>query len=450
MHTPLLIIGAGPGGYETALAAAAQGIEVTLIEAAQPGGTCLNEGCIPTKALCRSAQLLDDLREAADYGITTSAPAFSLAKAMERKEAVVEQLRGGIDTLLNYKLIHRVSGRASFTDDHTVTTGDGETYQADHIIIATGSVSQSLPIPGADLPGVLTSREMLSLQSVPPRLCIIGGGVIGLEFASIYRSFGSEVTVMEYAKDVLPRFDGDLAKRLRQALGKRGIEINVQTAVTAIRQSGEALVVDYEKKSKPGSCEADCVLMAVGRKANTASLNLADIGIDFTPRGITVNENMQTNQPHIYAIGDVNGQMMLAHAATYQGLRALHHICDEADQIRLDVMPAAVFTSPEAASVGMTEEEAKERGIAVKCAKSFFRSNGKALCMGEADGFCKLIVAEEDGRLLGCHLYGPHAADLVQEACALITMGSTIAQCRDIIHTHPTLGEVLQTALRSL
>lgn len=449
MHTPLLIIGAGPGGYETALAAAGKGIETVLVEAGLPGGTCLNEGCIPTKALCRSAQLLDDLHEAGDYGIDAPACTFSLPQAMKRKEAIVEQLRGGIDTLLGHKLIHRVNGTASFVNAHTVAV-NGDTYEADHIIIATGSVSQSLPIPGADLPGVITSREMLSLQEVPRRLCIIGGGVIGLEFASIFRSFGSEVCVMEYAKDILPRFDGDLAKRLRQSLGKRGIEINVQTAVTGIRQSGSTLTVEYERKGKTACQEADCVLMAVGRKANTASLNLADVGIDFTPRGITVNENMQTNLPHIYAIGDVNGQMMLAHAATYQGLRALHHLCNEPDNIRLDVMPAAVFTSPEAASVGLTEEDCKAQGIGIRCGKSFFRSNGKALCMGETDGFCKLIVSETDGRLLGCHLYGPHASDLVQEACALISMGCTVEQCRDIIHTHPTLGEVLQTALHSL
>lgn len=449
MHTPLLIIGAGPGGYETALLAARKGIETTLIEAGPSGGTCLNEGCIPTKALCRSARLLDDLREVRNYGIEDFSGTFSLSQAMKRKDDVVEQLRSGVDALLNHKFIHRVNGLATFIDDHTVTVDDTR-YEADHIIIATGSVSQSFPIPGTDLPGVVTSREMLTMQKVPQRLCIIGGGVIGLEFASIYRSFGSEVCIVEYAKEILPRFDGDLAKRLRQSLGKRGIEINVQSAVTSIRQNGNGLTVDYERKGKTESWDADCVLMAVGRKANTASLNLADIGLDFTPRGITVNGNMQTNLPHIYAIGDVNGLMMLAHAATYQGMRALHHICNETDNIRLDIMPAAVFTSPEAASVGLTEEECKARGIKVRCGKSFFRSNGKALCMGEPDGFCKIIVSDEDGRLLGCHLYGPHAADLIQEACALISLDVTVDKCRNIIHTHPTLGEVLQTALHSL
>ncbi|MCM1107494.1 MAG: dihydrolipoyl dehydrogenase [Clostridium sp.] len=449
MHTPLLIIGAGPGGYETALHAAQRGIETTIIEAGPAGGTCLNEGCIPTKALCRTAQLLDDMHEAASHGIALSDTGFSLAHAIGRKNRIVDELRKGVDGLLTHKLIHRVNGKAIFADAHTVTV-EGMSYEADHIIIATGSVSQSLPVPGTDLPGVVTSREMLALQQVPQRLCVIGGGVIGLELASVYRSFGSEVCVVEYAKEILPRFDSDLAKRLRKTLADRGIEFITQAAVTGIRQTGGALTVDFERKGKADSREADCVLMAVGRKANVDSLNLTDIGIEFTARGIAVDDNMQTNLPHIYAIGDINGRQMLAHAAVSQGQRALNHLCGLADNIRPDVMPAAVFTRPEAASVGLTEEECKERGIRIRCGKAFFRSNGKALCMGEPDGFCKLIAAEEDHRLLGCHLYGPHAADLIQEACTLISLGATIEQCRDIIHTHPTLGEVVQAALQNL
>lgn len=468
----IIIIGAGPGGYETALLAAGRGVEVVLIESGHVGGTCLNEGCIPTKSFCKNAEVLDGLREAGTFGITGLDYSFDFKSVTARKNAVVEQLRGGVEGLLGHKNITLVRGKASFKDSHTVIVdltqkchcgeqGDVAVYTADYIIIATGSVSASLPVPGADLPGILTSREILDLEEVPQRLCVIGGGVIGLEFASVFRSFGSEVTVLEYCKDILPRFDTDLAKRLKQSLGKRGITIETQAQVTGIAQdSGGGYSVTYVRKGKEETVEADKVLMAVGRKANVASLNLAEIGMDFTPRGILVDDRtMQTNIPHIYAVGDINGKMMLAHAATFQGIVALDHIMGQENGIDLNVMPAAVFTSPEAASVGMTEDECKEKGIAVKCLKSFFRANGKAVTMGETDGFCKLVVAAEPkegqetvftpGTILGCHLYGPHASDIVQEACALISRHATLDEFRDIIHTHPTLTEVLQSAAHS-
>ena len=451
----IIIIGAGPGGYETALLAAKRGVEVTLIEAGPVGGTCLNEGCIPTKAFCKNAEVLDGLREAEAFGVIGLSYGFDFSAVTARKNAVVEQLRGGVEGLLGHKNITLVRGKASFKDDHTVVV-DNDEYTADYIIIATGSVSASLPIPGADLPGILTSKEILDIQEVPKSLCVIGGGVIGLEFASIFKSFGSEVTVLEYFKEILPRFDSDLSKRLKQSLGKRGIEICTQAQVTGIEEttvmSGEvetsAYKVSYTRKGKEEVVEADKVLMAVGRKANVASLNLSDIGIEFTPKGIVVDDKtMQTNIPHIYAVGDINGKMMLAHAATFQGIVALDHIMGIENEIDLSVMPAAVFTSPEAASVGMTEEDCKAAGIHVKCLKSFFRANGKAVTMGETDGFCKLIVS--DDRILGCHLYGPHASDIVQEACALITRKATIKEFESIIHTHPTLTEVLQSAVHS-
>lgn len=455
VNMKIIIIGAGPGGYETALLAAKRGVEVTLIEAGPVGGTCLNEGCIPTKAFCKNAEVLDGLREAEAFGVTGLSYGFDFSAVTARKNAVVEQLRGGVEGLLGHKNITLVRGKASFKDDHTVVV-DNDEYTADYIIIATGSVSASLPIPGADLPGILTSKEILDIQEVPQRLCVIGGGVIGLEFASIFKSFGSEVTVLEYFKEILPRFDSDLSKRLKQSLGKRGIEICTQAQVTGIEETTvmssdvetSAYKVSFTRKGKEETVEADKVLMAVGRKANVASLNLSDIGIEFTPKGIVVDDKtMQTNIPHIYAVGDINGKMMLAHAATFQGIVALDHIMGIENEIDLSVMPAAVFTSPEAASVGMTEEDCKAAGIPVKCLKSFFRANGKAVTMGETDGFCKLIVS--DDRILGCHLYGPHASDIVQEACALITRKATIKEFESIIHTHPTLTEVLQSAVHS-
>ena len=441
----LLIIGAGPGGYETALAAAKRGVEVVLVEAGPVGGTCLNEGCIPTKSFCKNAQLLEQLREAEAFGVYDLAYNFDFKAVTARKNAVVEQLRGGVESLLSHKLITLVRGRASFKDPHTVTVGDEE-YSADYIIIATGSVSASLPVPGADLEGILTSKEILDIEELPKKLCVIGGGVIGLEFASIFNSFSCEVTVLEYCKEILPRFDTDLAKRLKQCLGKKGIDINTQSQVLSISKEGDQYKVTFLRKGKEESVVADKVLMAVGRKANVDSLNLSEAGVELGSRGVVVNEFMQTSQPHIYAVGDINGKMMLAHAAIFQGLVALNHMMGVDNDIDLSVMPAAVFTSPEAASVGKTEDECKEAGLKVKCLKSFFRANGKAVTMGETEGFCKVIVEEETGLLLGCHLFGPHSSDIVQEVCALISRKSTLKQLQDIIHTHPTLTEVIQSA----
>lgn len=445
-HMKIIIIGAGPGGYETAVEAAKRGIEVVLVAGGPLGGTCLNEGCIPTKTFCHYAELIEGMSRAEALGIT-AAPAFDLAKVAERKDAVVAQLRDGIGQLLKNKLITVVEGKASLKDAQTVVV-DGVEYSGDKIIIATGSVSASLPIPGADLPGVITSKEILELTDVPKHLIVIGGGVIGLEFASIFKSFGSDVTVLEYAPTILPRFDTDLAKRLKLALGKRGIKIETAAQVTGIAKAGGGLAVSYVAKTGEASVGGDLVLMAVGRRPNLESLNIADLGIEFTRRGIVVDSNMQTSVPGVYAIGDIVGGMMLAHAATFHGLRALNHICGVSDSIDFGIIPAAVFTMPEAACVGMTEDEAKAAGIAVKCLKSQFRANGKAVSMDDTEGFCKIVVREEDGALLGCHLFGPHSADIIQEVAALLTRHATLSDLQSIIHAHPTLSEVVQSAAR--
>lgn len=441
----IIIIGAGPGGYETAVEAAKRGIEVTIVTDGPLGGTCLNEGCIPTKTFCHYAELVEEISKAGEHGIAEGSLTFDFSKVAERKEAVVEQLRMGVDSLMKNKLITLVSGKASIKDAHTVVVNDHE-IEGDRIIIATGSVSAFLPIPGIDLPGVVTSKEILDMTEIPEKLVVIGGGVIGLEFASIFRAFGSEVTVLEYAKDILPRFDSDLSKRLKQALGKRGIVIETQAQVTAIE---EGLKVKYLKKDKECEAEGDCVLMAVGRRANLESLNLSEVGIDFTRRGIVVDENMQTSVPGIYAVGDITGGLMLAHVATFQGLKALNHICGQADSIDFGIVPAAVFTMPEAATVGMSEEQCKEMGLSIKCLKSFFRANGKAVSMDSTEGFCKVIVDAEDGEILGCHLFGPHSADIIQEVAALMAKKATLTELQSIIHAHPTLGEVIQAAAHS-
>lgn len=428
----LLTIGAGPGGYETAIEAVRRGMEVTLISEGPLGGTCLNEGCIPTKTFCHYAELIEGNRRA---GLEVPVE-FTAAAA--RKEEVVEKLRDGVATLLrNVEVVH---GRASFKDDRTVVC-NGREFTADRIIIATGSTSAMLPVPGAE--STLSSKEMLELTEVPERLCVIGGGVIGLEFASIFRSFGSEVTVLEYCPEILPRFDADMAKRLRQALSHRGIAIETRAQVTAV----DVGTVTYTRKEKQLGVEADKVLMAVGRRPFAEGLNLEAAGVEHTPRGITVNSGCQTSVPWIYAIGDVTGGMMLAHAATFQGLRALNHIEGKSDSIRFDLVPAAVFTMPEAAMVGLTEEECRARGIEIKILKSFHRANGKAVSMDETDGYCKIITEAATGAILGCHLMGAHSSDLIHEMAVAMNGGLTVADMRNVIHAHPSLSEVLQAAL---
>ena len=429
----LLIIGAGPGGYETAVEAVKRGMEVTLITEGPLGGTCLNEGCIPTKTFCHYAELIEQNIKA---GLDCK-PAFGAAA--QRKQAVVEQLRGGVEMLL--KGVEVVQGKAQFKDSKTVVC-NGRDYTADKIIIATGSVSASLPIPGAD--SCMTSKEILDLTEVPESLCVIGGGVIGLEFASIFRSFGTEVTVLEYCPNILPRFDVDLAKRLKQSLSKRGINIEVQAQVTRI-DGGTAT---YIKKEKEYTVQAAKVLMAVGRRPNTDGLNLEAAGIDYTRRGITVNDRFETSVPGIYAVGDVTGGIMLAHAATYQGLHALNCICGRQDSIRFDLIPAAVFTMPEVATVGLTEEQCKEQELEIRCLKSFYRANGKAVSMDETDGYCK-IIASADNKILGAHIMGAHAADLIHEIAAVMNMGGTLDQMQSVIHAHPTLSEIVQSALHN-
>ena len=429
----LLIIGSGPGGYETAVEAVKRGMEVTLITEGPLGGTCLNEGCIPTKTFCHYAELIEQNLKA---GMDCK-PQFSVVA--DRKQTVIEQLRGGIEMLL--KNVQVVYGKARFKDSRTVVCGDVE-YSADKIIIATGSQSASLAVPGAE--SCLTSRDVLELKEVPGSLCVIGGGVIGLEFASIFRSFGSEVTVLEFCPNILPRFDTDLAKRLKQTLSRRGINIELQAQVTRIENG----IVTYVKKELEFTVQADKVLMAVGRRPNTDGLNLEAAGIEYTRKGITVNDNYETSVPGIYAVGDVTGGIMLAHAATYQGVRALNAICGQTDSIRFDLIPAAVFTIPEVATVGLTEEQCKEQSLDVRCLKSFYRANGKAVSMDETDGYCKLIMGN-DGKILGSHILGAHASDLIHEIAAVMNLDGTLNQLQSIIHAHPTLSEVLQAAMNN-
>ena len=400
--TDLIIIGAGPGGYRAAEYAAKQGLKVVIFESSEVGGTCLNVGCIPTKTYVHSQ---------------------TFAEARERMAEVVPQLRQGVEGILSDPNITLVREKGAFVDAHTV--GD---YTADNIIIATGSETKWLPIAGCDDPRVVDSTGLLNLDTLPKRLTIIGAGVIGMEFASVFHRFGSEVMVIEYLKECLPALDGDIAKRLRKYLEKQGITFKMKTAVENI-----------------ADIDADLILMATGRKPRVQQ-DFANVGIDYDERkGIAVDENFETNVKGVYAIGDVNGRQMLAHAAEMQAVRAVNHIIGKTDGIDFNIVPAAIFTSPEAACVGPTEDQLKSEGIPYVCKKSFWRANGKALAMNAFEGMLKLFASPE-GVIIGCHAYGAHAADIVQEVSVLMCKQTTLHELADMVHIHPTLSEILKNA----
>jgi len=456
MNCDLIIIGAGPGGYRAAEYAAKKGLKVVIFEDAEVGGTCLNVGCIPTKTYVHSA---------------------TFEEARERMAQVVSQLRQGVETILSHPNITLVREKAVFGKTPLLLEGVGEAP----IIIATGSETKWLPhlspltsqFSPLNSQLVVDSTGLLNLDTLPKRLCIIGAGVIGMEFASVFNRFGSEVTVIEYLKECLPALDSDIAKRLRKTLEKRGITFKMKTAVQSL-----------------ADIDADVILMATGRKPRTEGLNLEALGVTLAPNGaIPVDDHFRVvtvpdGPPSgVYAIGDVNGLQMLAHAAEFQAKHVVDHILHSSDAVANStlytlhstlnshlssgIVPAAIFTEPEAACVGPTEDQLKAQGIPYECRKAFWRANGKALAMNETDGMLKLFTTplsppsppsppspltsnpssnETPGLILGCHAYGAHAADIVQEVSVLMCMGATLEQLRHMVHIHPTLSEILLTA----
>lgn len=437
MNCDLIIIGAGPGGYEVAAREAGAGKSVVIIEKEALGGTCLNRGCIPTKCLCAGADAIHHLDFLPDVGVDIEQTVrLSYAKAQERSKEVVRELGQGIETLLIKCTV--VNGTARIQADGGVTA-NGEVYYAPQVIIATGSQPSRLPVTGAEL--AYTSDDFLKWTSLPDELLIIGGGVIGVEFAYIAASYGTRVTVVEYCKEILPSFDAETAKRLRLQLAGNGITFITSAAVKSLERAGDKTRVIYADKKGEQSIEVPAVLMAVGRRAVSPE-GLGEAGIEVSSRGfIVTDDNMMTTRPGFYAVGDCNGRLMLAHVATAQSMIAIGR------DVNLDVVPAVVFARPELAMVGLTTEQCKEKQIGYIAKKALYRANGKALASGENVGFVKILVDPETNIILGAHILGAHASDLVAEIALAMSQNLTAEAIKSTIHSHPSLTELLPMAL---
>jgi dihydrolipoamide dehydrogenase len=448
----IVIIGGGPGGYVAAIRAAQLGAQVTLIEKDRLGGTCLNWGCIPTKALYQNAQVIHALTRSAEFGVIHSGFTIDMAKVQERKERVVNGLRDGIAKLLHSHQVEYIVGEASFANPHEliVRPPEGEPYriEAGHIIIATGSVPQCPPIKGCLLPGVVSSNELQGVREIPKSLVVIGGGVIGMEFAGIFSSFGTAVTVVEFMPRILHQVDKDIVSRLSMALRRAGVRVQADARVQAINQTDDGqLEVVAEGQGNTHVFTAEKVLLATGRSINVEGLNLAAIGVEYDRRGIKVDKHFATTVPGVYAIGDVIGGHMLAHVASEEGKACVEGILGLPGHVNYDCVPAVVFTSPEIATVGLTEAEAEQRGIPISVSKFMLGANSKAVAMGEEMGLVKVIAHDHSKEVLGVHVLGSHAGTLIHEAALAVEHKLTVNDIARTIHAHPTISEAFLEAV---
>lgn len=452
----LVVIGGGPGGYTAAIRGAQLGAKVTLIEKDLVGGTCLNRGCIPTKTLYRTAEILSHFKHASTFAInTTSESSVDSAALKQRCDQVSTQLREGIEQLIRANAIDYLQGTAMLSSptEVAVTLADQSKIllQADVTLIATGSVPTIIPIPGAELEGVITSDELLKMDYLPKSMAIVGGGVIGVEFATIYNAFGTDIQVVEVFPNLLNTLDGDIAKRFTASVKRKGI--TAHTAVTVERiEAGDDGLLTVHMNGKKGalSIQAEKVLLATGRKPFITGLGLAEVGIEHSPRGIVVNSAYQTTLPNVYAVGDVIGGVMLAHWAAHQGITAVEHALGADPHLDEPAIPGCIFTFPEIATVGMTEEESKTAFEGKQQTSKFmFGANGKALALGEGEGFVK-VVADDQGVIVGMHIMGPHASDLIHEGVIAIEKRMTAESFKPMVHAHPTLSESVYEAILGL
>lgn len=452
MHFDIAIIGGGPGGYTAAEKAAKAGLQVVLFEQEDLGGTCLNRGCMPTKALLHSAETFAALAHAQDLGVHTQGASYDFAAMHQRKAQVVETLRQGVEKLMKANKITVVHGQACIQKAGVVTCNE-ETYEVRDILIATGSKVAYPPIPGIDLPGVYNSRDMLQGNGQDfSSLVIIGGGVVGVEFASIYRCLGCQVTLLEAADHILPFMDREIAQRLTMILKKQGVTVEAKAMVQRIEGYPDAMTVTYtDKKGAEHQITAQGVLAAAGRIANLDGLFGPDFSLELDRGAVVGDEIGRTSVPHVYVIGDAKARnIQLAHVASAQGENVIADILGKRPPLDMSVVPSCVYTVPEIASVGLTEEKAKADGIAVKTGKYLTGANGKCLIEGTESGYVKLVTDSATGRLLGAQLVCPRATDMVGELTVAIQKGLTAADLAQVIHPHPTFSEMLFGAAEGL
>jgi len=447
----IAVLGGGPGGYVAALSAAQRGARVVLIEKERVGGTCLNVGCIPTKALATTAELLVRCKRAGELGLSIPQAAVDLPRLMAYKRSVVDQLVGGVEQLLKARRVTLVRGEARMIRPDTLFVDDARSGRqeitANQVVLAPGSITAEPPIQGRDLPGVVTSTGALDIDTVPPRLVVVGGGVIGLEFACIYEAMGSQVTVLEMAPSILPGgTDEVLAKRLKIILRRRGMAIQTGTTVERIEKAGGTLRVVTAGAGGEAVFEGERVLVATGRWPNTQAMGFEEIGLRMNGRAIAVDDRLATNLPNVWAIGDAVGGWMLAHKAMVEGRVAAENTTGGQRRIDYRSVPNVIFTQPEVASVGLTEAQARNDGAEVKVSQFAFSANPKARILGECDGLVRLVCEAGTGRILGAHLMGPHATDLVAEAALAVQTGATADDLAWTTHAHPTLPEAMLEA----
>lgn len=444
MTFDVAVLGGGPGGYVAAIRLAQLGKKTALIEKDSLGGTCLNRGCIPTKALLQSAEVYHLAKKAGNYGIDVTGPAFDYKRIAVRKDSIVKKLRSGIEYLEKSAGVHVVKREGKLSDAHTITVG-GEKIKAKDIILATGSVPAWLPVEGMNTEGVVTSDEMLMLESCPESVLIIGGGVIGVEFAALFNMLGKKVTIIEMLDSILPGSDEEIASSMERSLKKKGIEIITGARVLGFgKETG--VFCEYEKNKEKKKVKASICMVAVGRKPVTEDIGLESINLQ-TKRGfIQTDEYMRTAVPNIYAIGDITGKVQLAHVASAQGLVAAANIAGENKKMCCEIIPACIYTNPEIAYVGLTEKQAREKGYEVKVGRFPVSANGKSMVVGEAEGFVKIITEAKMGEVLGAHIMAPRATDMIAELCVLMKSEGTVEELKDTIHPHPTVSEIIMEA----
>jgi len=445
----LIVIGGGPGGYTAAAKASALGGKVALVERGALGGTCLNQGCIPTKTLLKSTEVLEIVKKAKDFGVDISQIEVSLEKMQDRKQTIIKRLNAGVEFFMRNNKIQIISGEGKITrtDEVTISTlSEQIVLKTRNIIIATGS--QPTAIPGLEPDGhwIMNSDHALRLSSIPAKLLIIGGGAIGVEFASIYQKLGAQVTLVEAMDRILPFADGEVSNALKLLMTREKIVVLTETKVDGIHKSEEGLLVNVETPKGLKEIQVDKVLVAVGRRPDYESLGLAEIGLQVDKGKITVNSKMETSIPNIYAIGDVTGGILLAHVASAEGTVAAANAMGKQNHMNYSVVPSCIYTSPELASVGLSEEQAISQGTDIVIGKSQFVGSGKALAMGENKGLVKIIAEAGSGKILGVHILGPQATSLISEAALAIKLGATVEDVADTIHAHPSLPETLMEA----